>query len=96
MLMLPYWSAHPRHSPLGSVGVLLLFMVLVLALKDVRHFGIGSFLSVPLALAALCLCLFSLLNERSKLYGYTGAIGSLLYSIGAIMALLVGPAKLHW
>jgi hypothetical protein len=39
------------------------------------------------------LCLFSLVREKSKLYGYTGIIGTVLYVAGNVMALFVGPGQ---
>jgi predicted branched-subunit amino acid permease len=93
-LTLPNWSPHPRQSPLGLLGLLIVLAFLLLTVDDVQQTAKGLLLCAALFLAGLGLCLFSLVKERSKLYGYTGMIGTVLYAIGNFMAFLVGPGKL--
>jgi hypothetical protein len=93
-LMLPNWSPHPRHSPLGLAGLFLVLAFLLLSLDDPQHSGKRLVLCLVLFWAGLGLCLFSLIRERSKLYGYAGIMGTVLYAVGNLMALLVGPGKL--
>lgn len=91
-LLLPNWSPHPRQSPLGFSGLFLLFVLLLVSVEDVPHSGSGTVVWALMFATGASLCVFSLFRERSKLYGYTGMIATVLYSVGTAMAVLVGPA----
>lgn len=93
MLALPNWSPHPRESPVGCAGVFLVLAFLLLSLADAHGSPGGVALRTVIFLSGVGLCLFSLVREKSKLYGYTGIFGTVLYLAGNVMALLVGPGR---